>query len=242
MDGRTPLEPLEPLALILDPLRRGEGLRHLWLGDSRQGKTTANRILVNQVLKERLVSNILTIDEKNPATPEYSGTYRINPEHLRNSPPINDKEASHIVFRGIAYRRNLTDAVNPVEVAEMGWDLIRLTPSKIMLNFDELADATNGYQAWQDDIIPQVYRKGGGIGLSITATTQMPQLLPREAFGLSETIGLFRMDGREAKYLVDYRVLSKDAADIVPSLQVGEWILYKKGAEGWNGKTYRFRR
>ncbi len=229
------------LPIILAPFKKGEAFRHLWLGDTGQGKTIANRILVDTVINRRLVDIVLSIDDKNPKQPQYAGTFRANTNHLRQDMPKSKEESRHIVFRGVALRRDLSDQVTIGEVAAMGWDVIRTTNASILINIDELSDATNGHQSWDDDLTAQIYRKGRGVGLSVSATTQLPQLLPREAFGLSETIGIFRMDGREANYLVKYRILTPDLEAIVTHLEVGQWILYRKGGGGWDGKIYKFR-
>lgn len=226
---------------ILAPLLKREGIRHLWLGDTRQGKTYANRVLLGRIIKRKLVDMVLTVDEKDPNSPQYEGHYLANTRHARDAAPsLNPKQTEHIVFRGVAYRRDLKDKVDYTEMSVMSWHLIRLSPITLLLNLDELADATNGHQDWIADETAQIYRKGGGIGLSVLATTQMPQLLPREAFALSETIGIFRMDGREADYLVRYRVITDEMAVVIPTLEVGQWLYFRKGGGGWDGNVYRY--
>lgn len=240
----SPQSPEQAIAQIIAPFERGEGIRHLWLGDTRMGKTYANRELIKICVARRLVDVVLTVDEKDPRRAQYEGVYRATPADLR-AVPLSSREqqtpgALHLVFRGIAHRRDLDEAVEPSEVATMAWDLVRLNACRVLINLDELADATNGYQAWTGESLAQIYRKGGGIGLSVDATTQLPQLLPREAFGLTETIGVFRMDGREVSYLRRVRALDDPILDRIPTLKVGEWLLYKKGGGGWDGKVYKF--
>src|SRR5687767_8480810 len=53
------------LEKITEPLRKKEGFRHLWLGDSGQGKTVANDQTLRWIRKRRLVDVTLTIDDKN---------------------------------------------------------------------------------------------------------------------------------------------------------------------------------
>jgi hypothetical protein len=213
---------------IIEPLQRKEGVRHLWLGDSRMGKTYANRALLGYIRKRCLVDVVLTIDDKSRWKAQYDGTFRANPSHLRKTGILPGDDAGNIVFRGVATTLSPDDSVEPEDVAEMAWEMIRAKPCTVLLNIDELADATNGNQNWKGTRLPQLYRKGGGIGLSVVATTQLPQMLPREAFGLSETIGIFRMSGREAEYLYKYRVIEEVDIDAIQNLKIGEWLMYQK--------------
>jgi len=218
---------------ILAPIRHGQGTRHLWVGDTGMGKTTANRHLLDAALKLPTVAIILSCDEKDPYEAQYAGTYRIDPEALAQSPPGPTESRRHIVFRGVAVSRNPDRSVSCDSVAEMAWEIVYASDRRqgVILNLDELADALiPNSQNWEGNAIAGAYRKGRSVGISVIAGIQQPQLLPREAFGLAETMGLFRMDGREADYLRQKRVISQETADKLPLLTVGEFILSSKGA------------
>jgi len=227
------------------------GFRHLWLGDSGMGKTEANKLLIDFCRaprgksKKSLIDVTLHIDDKNKWEQQYEGTPRINPEHYRHHPASGSYEfpcpggrklpedKTNINFRGIAYTdpsggESPHENVAHESVAEMAWDLVRKAPIQVLTNIDELADATNGHQTWSGELLPQMYRKGRAVGLSVVATTQLPQLLPREAFGLSDTIGIFRMSAREAAYLKRYNVLTEDEIDEIAGLKIGEFRLFRK--------------
>lgn len=212
-----------------------EGFRHLWLGDTGMGKTEANRILLTAVRKRRVVDMTITVDEKTAWSSQYEGcgggqVHRISPQHLRSNPPQQGEDASHVIFRGVAMTRKLDGSLKtlPFDAAVMASELVFQAQCSVLLNIDELADATNGFQAWEGDEIAALYRKGRGMGISIVATTQLPQMLPREAFGLSDTIGVFRMSGREADYLRQKNVIDASQVAEIQSLQVGEFRLYRK--------------
>lgn len=228
------------------------GFRHLWLGDSGMGKTEANKLLIGYCRaprgpnKKPLIDVTLHIDDKNKWEQQYEGTPRISPEHYKHHPASGKYEypspgsglwlredKTNINFRGIAYTDPSTNEsphenVSHESVAEMAWDLVRKAPIQVLINIDELADATNGHQTWSGQLLPQIYRKGRAVGLSVVATTQLPQLLPREAFGLSDTIGIFRMSAREAAYLKRYNVLTDEEIDEIANLQIGEFRLFRK--------------
>jgi hypothetical protein len=236
-----PISPTEAVVSITEPLTRDTAIRHGWLGDTRMGKSVANRILINYVLARKMVQLVLTTDDKTPKESYYPEGYPVATIH-EYMMDCNDK-GNHIVFRGTAHRRDKNDAVIIGDVGELAWDIVRQAPLQVIVNIDELADATPGQgQAWlqSSEPIAQIFRKGGGAGISAVWTTQLPQTVPLEAFGLSETLGIFRLDGREVDYLYRKRVLGSELVDIVPSLEVGEWVLYRKGRGGWDGNVYKF--
>lgn len=234
------------LERICEPLLKTHpmGMRHLWLGDSGMGKTIANMLLIAWIRRRKLVQLTLTVDDKNAHEVQYEGgLLRTNPDHLRRKPPSGEEKdnASHVVFRGIAdTKRPGPDVDNLIfDTAQMAWDVVREHSTQVLLNIDELADATNGHQGWRDQTVAQTYRKGRAVGISVVATTQMPQLLPREAFGLSETIGIFRMSARELDYLAKYRVIEATELESIESLEVGEFRLFQK-SRPLDPKVYKF--
>lgn len=222
--------------LIAAPLKVGSGFRVLFLGDSGLGKTFANRLFIAWLLRNKGVDIVLTLDTKNANKAEYPGACeRVNPADLRKRPPGYVEPRNHINFRGVAATRRLSEDCSPDEVARLAWELVTKKPLRVVLNIDELSDATNGAQGWKDKLVAATYRKGRGPGISVTATTQLPQTLPREAFGLSEVILMFRMSGREAAYLVRQKSITPESAEIVPTLVQGQCLIYDKNKGGLDG-------
>lgn len=218
---------------ILSPLRRGQATRHLSVGDTGMGKTTLTRGIIDTAIGDGLVALVLSHDEKDPNEQQYEGTARIDPNDLRNNPPHGDESFSHVVFRGTCLSRRHDAACDPDSLGEMAWEIVRGVVgarTQILLNLDELADAlTPNSQLWSGEYIAQAYRKGRSVGISVIAGIQQPQLVPREAFGLAETMALFRMDGREASYLARLKMISDADAEVLPTLAKGEYLLSVKG-------------
>jgi hypothetical protein len=207
------------------------------------GKTTANQQLLAYIEKRKLSNLILTVDDKLAWEVQFKGgMLRVNPAHLKSVPPRSGENARHVIFRGVAATKYPgPDTDNLIEdVATMSWDLVRDHPCTVCVNVDELADATNGYQTWKGQFIAAIYRKGGGAGISIVAANQLPQLLPREAFGLSETIDIFRMTARESSYLVKYKVIDESEVEPIANLQIGQFRHYRKGG-GLDPRVFKFR-
>lgn len=231
--------------IITAPVKRGDGWRHLWLGNSGLGKSYANEKLIEWVLKQKRASLVLSLDDKSNFYAQYKGTYRANPRDLRTRMPGMAERKDHIVFRGVALTRKFDDGCSAEDIARLAQEIVSTSRAIVVVNIDELADATNGGQAWkrtegEDSRVAQIYRKGRGVGLCITATTQLPQALPREAFSLSDTIGLFRLTGREIDYLLKYKVITAEIAGMIPGLQIGEFILYDKNTGVCDGTIYKF--
>lgn len=241
----TQADPYQALAEIIASARRGDGWRHGWLGDSGMGKTRANVELVEYALKTGGAHLVLTLDDKSNHYAQYEGTFRIDPNHLRGNHPANGERQNHIVFRGVAISRRFDRGCSAEDVGLLAQEIAGTSRGLILVNIDELADATNGGQAWKreegESRIAQIFRKGRGVGISITWTTQVPQSIPREAFALSDTIGIFRLSGREIEYLLSKRVITPQLAAVIPHLQVGQWVLYNKNRGDWDGRVYQFR-
>lgn len=241
MSDRKTVIPTEAIDIITGPLGHDEAIRHGWLGDSGMGKSVANCILIEYLLAKKLAALVLTMDDKTPKKSYYPrGCMRSTIHDYMGN---HQGTGNHVVFRGVSMNRNKDETVEPGQIAELAWDLVREAPLQVVVNIDELSDATPGQgQAWLSESEPlaQVFRKGRGAGISVVWTTQLPQTLPLEAFGLSETLAIFRLDGREVDYLYRKRVLSTELVEVVTALEVGEWVLYRKGRGGWDGNIYKF--
>lgn len=225
--------------LIAAPLSKGNGFRHLWLGDTGMGKTFANELFIGWLRATKKVDLILTLDDKDAHAAQYQGCERVNPADLRGRPPLPNEVRDHIVFRGVAMTRKIGQGCDPDDIARLAWEVATQAKRRIVVNIDELADATNGSQAWKAKTIAATYRKGRGVGICVVATTQLPQILPREAYGLSDTVCLFRMAGREAEYLASKKTITEENAAIIPTLEIGECLVYDKARGPMDGKVVK---
>jgi hypothetical protein len=203
------------------------------------GKSFANELFIEWLRRHKLVHLVLTLDDKDSFGAQYHGCERVNPADLRNRPPMPGEPRDHIVYRGVAMTRKLGEGCNPDDLARQAWEVATQVKRKIVVNIDELADATNGNQSWQAKTLAMSYRKGRGVGICIVATTQLPQILPREAYGLSDTICLFRMAGREAEYLASKKTITSENAQIIPTLEVGECLVYDKARGPLDGQVVK---
>jgi hypothetical protein len=233
----APTSAREAFGTVLEPTKHGEGFRTGWLGDSRQGKTYAARALVEWALETGAVDLAVVLDDKLP-TPQYPGTYRANVAALKAALPAPEEDASRLVFRGHTMRTG--ERCTSSEIA--GWALERaMERTRVLVVVDELRRAASpAGREWADrpSETARLFVEGGGLGTSIMWTTQTPQRIPAEAFDQSETLGLFRIDGRGISYLDDLLLLDRELVRVLPRLEKGVFVLWRKG-EPWDRKTYR---
>ena len=233
----TPTAPTEILRTILEPLTRGEGFRHGWLGDSRMGKTYANRWLLEEGIDARLIDQVLILDDKGPE-PQYPGLQRANVAHLRRELPTEEQDSRIIVLRGHTMRTG--EVCPPDDPARAAFELALLPGSpRVAVSIDELRRAVSpAGREWRSTDVPRLFSEGGGLGVSVTWTTQSPQRIPLEAFDQTETFGIFRCGRRAVNYLADQDMVEPEVLAILPGLQRGEWVFVETGAP-WDGRVYK---
>lgn len=224
----------EAVRKIIEPLKYGEGFRHGWLGDTRMGKTYANQKLIEAAISSGVIMALI-LDDKGPKV-GYRGTYRANMTELQLYPPTSNEDPTRIVLRGHTLRTGKVCTAG--EIAETV--LNEFHSDRVLVSIDELRRAaTPAGREWRERETPRLFTEGGGLGVSVTWTTQSPQRIPLEAFDQTETMGIFRARGRAVKYLEDSLFLDEEMVRILPSLKVGQWVLYQK-SEPWDGQIYRF--
>lgn len=202
------------------------------------GKTWANAWLMDYALRDG-VDIALILDDKQ-STPQYKGTQRSTPSDLRARPPTEREHQDKIVFRGHTLRRDMNEACSADEVGRAAFELSNLPEEpRVLVSIDELRRAvTSSGREWEAKSVPRLFSEGGGIGISVTWTTQSPQRIPVEAYDQTDTLGIFRLGRRALNYLRAQDLLDPEALDVLPTLQKGEWILYDAAAS-WDGKIYK---
>ena len=220
----------ECLETITAPLRhKKEGFRHLWVGYSGYGKTVANATLIRYIEDTVAKCFLITTDQKNRRV-DYPGEQITLVEHLGHI------EGQSAVIRGTALTKMADDEINFEALAKRVWTIARTTSVPGVLAIDELFDACSSSQTWgplakgrRKSEMDLLYRQGRVLGISLAATTQVPQEIPRLAYAMSDTVCLFRMDGREIDYLHRLGVIVDSDAEILQGFSVGEFLLCQKG-------------
>jgi hypothetical protein len=223
----------ECIQLICEPwLRKGWGLRHLFVGYCGSGKSNALLIL-NEYLKQHGIICIAT-DQKSRVS-KYDSTIVVSETDL---PQVQTRSC---VIRGFAERKRMEDRIDFDELSRRIF-VIGQNGTRVALVIDELSDAAAGTKSftrakgarrlsWLDTI----YRQGRELGISIVAATQLPQEIPRASFSLSDTQGYFRQGGHESDYYYRLGILSERDTKILEELEDYEFILFRKS----DPKKYR---
>ena len=220
--ARAPAE--EAWTKIGAPLREREGIRVGALGITRIGKTTGIRHML-AFLQARW--DLILIDDWKYREPQYEGERIDNADAIFETPP--EKFPATLIVRG-RDRRPLEETA--AAAMKLGREDIRTA-----LVVDELSRATtDGGREWIAPSVRQVLLEGGGQGVSLIWTTQLPQRAPGAAFDQS-TLVLFNPGKKALGYLIDQRVVENDQVDVLPKLQRGEFVISQADAD-WDGVVY----
>ena len=220
----------ECLEIITAPLRlKKEGFRHLWVGYSGYGKTVDNAKLIRYIEDTVAKCFLISTDQKNRVV-EYPG------EQIVLVDQLGQIEGQSAVIRGAAMTKSAEDEIDFEALAKRIWNIARTTNGPVVLAIDELFDACSSSQTWgplergkRKSEMDRLYRQGRVLGISLAVTTQVPQEIPRLAYAMSDTVCLFRMDGREIDYLHRLGVIVGEDAEILQGFSVGEFLLCQKG-------------
>jgi hypothetical protein len=229
------------------PLEHGEGPRVGVLGDSRCGKTEAQRRLITGYLK-RSPGYVYVIDTKE-ALPQFEGQCRRDREDVQKNPP--DPEGPRpIIFRGD--RTDRSGEVDPETIADMQWAHAQKREPCLVV-YDELDLACNHGQWRRGDkrsTILWAFRRGGSSGAASLWGTQETQEVPAAAFNQSSVLLVFRMTGAPLRLLGERQYLEPRGSvekviptlpgDELPPAQRGYFVMLRRGRP-WDGKTYRYR-
>jgi hypothetical protein len=216
----------EALSLICDKwLRKGWGLRHLWIGYSGSGKTVANCKLADYLHSQGVMT--ICVDQKSKVSPYVGDEITA----ITELPSVASRRA---VVRGFARNNKLSDRVDFDRLAQAVW-LIAKDGKQVALICDELSDAQKGekhFASRGQGSMPWInilYRQGREVGASIIAATQLPQEIPRVAYSLSDSVGVFRQEAHESEYYRRLHILSDADIETVAELSEFSFLLWRRG-------------
>ena len=223
------IQRVEVLSAITEPLSRGYGYRHLWVGYTGSGKSVANVDLVGESTDAHKFT-IIT-DQKNRVTP-YAGS-EIPSIHALAAVEPDARQHVEAIIRGARMTKNTDDLLDFDAIAHTVWDL-SLQDQGVLLAIDELADACEGERTWVRgcNVRPYMkllYSQGRTNKISISACAQNVQEIPRAAISNSDTLGIFRQDRKELSYYAANRFLDPEELDIVATLADYEFLFLKRG-------------
>lgn len=213
----------EAVEVITEPERRGEGWRHGWLGNTGKGKTTA----IKRLLEHKTGDTLTLIHDDTKAVAQYEGQVVELLEQAKD-------EATELVFRGDPFRGTF---VEPDAVAELALKFARAKiPTRFVIDELDRACSQSGRELNSQNV-RMCFTLGRAMRLSVLWTTQAPQRAPREVMDQSTTIALCSLGPRALNYLDERLLFDPALLAVVPTLNVGEFVLYQSGRE-WDRKIY----
>lgn len=212
-------------------MRRGDGWRHLNLGDTGTGKTWAMRELV------RLPGAFVFIHDDSKAEPEYPDDAR----YFRTVAELEHLPAEEADFSAAALRGDPFAGVT-VEVEEVADLAVRCARARIptRLVVDEWERAmSDGGRKLEAPSLRTALTTGRAMGLCVAGGTQTPQRLGDVVINSASSVSLFRLGPSGVNYLDERLYFDRSMLELVPRLQVGDFVIHRPG-HPWDRCVYRF--
>jgi len=207
-------------------LDRDEGLRCLVMGNSRRGKSTG----INCALRtwQPKVDAILIHDAK----------YRV-PQYAHDAviAHVGDFQPEHGGKIVEVHSQPHVCDVDAVATFALDASLQRM---RTMVVVDEWVRALDGraFIGGSTSPIARVLSEGGGLGISLLGTIQIPQDAPPKLLQLCDWQMIFQMESTSVRYVQRDLSLSDAAVTAIETLQPGQFVLNERGGGGWDGKVY----
>jgi hypothetical protein len=219
------------LALITEPLRRGDGFRHLWLGDTGTGKTVAMRALVDHP------GQLVLVHDDSKARPEYPQLrYFGTPGELLALPADEVEHLHAAAFRGDVFAGV---ACEVEDVAALALQAARARiPCRLVVDEWERA-MSDGGRKLEAASLRTCLTTGRSMALSVAGGAQIPQRVGDVVINSASSVGLFRLGPAGLNYLDERLYFDRRMLEVIPRLQVGDFVLHRPG-HPWDGVVYRF--
>jgi hypothetical protein len=226
----------EAWASLAAPISKGEGIRVVSLGVSGAGKTTGIDAFLCWLIANGLVKVVLIHDVKLPRV-QYTHTddeIIFEADELRG-----DQALATMKFpaRRILRRRDVTH-VPSVEAAAAYTNEASFNGVPTLLVIDEFNRAlTDGGLKIAAPSVGVLLYEGRALGGSLVVGTQLPQRTPVDAFDMSRIL-LFKLGRKSLGYLVRTNVIDEATADVVASLEVGQFVIVSS-EDDFDGIVYQ---
>lgn len=228
----------EAYALIL-AARQASGVLHGVLGVPQVGKTYHVKDLVSRLIEDEIAQLALVHDVKR-AEAQYEGLVRRDVADFWGRPPTPEDPPVVVFNPGKTLNLDSEEECEPPvsSVVRLGFELRQRDYfESVAVVIDELYFALKSQAGhWEKPINGKLFSQGSSQGITGIWTTQIPQGIPREAFDLSESVALFRLQRRSLSYAMETFRLPEAAEQVLPNLGKGEFLLIADG--GWDGKVY----
>jgi hypothetical protein len=183
--------------------------------------------------RRRICDTVVIHDVKNPDQPLYDGKLAHSVAGARRS-FAEDAPPFLVCRRGIDAEQAAGIVRDAAEAGERTAFLgDELTPL-LRVNPDTLEPVS---QVFCGPSLVWLQLQGRGLGASSVILVQLPRQVPGSALDNATAYVFFGLGGRSLDYSLDLRLIPKQAADVVSSLERGQCCVFF-GDRQWNGMVY----
>ena len=204
---------------ITEPLRRGRGIRVLFLGKTGSGKSTAARALIDYIVDEQLVELVFIHDIKEPE-PQYEGQVIAESSDVVGQgatvAPADGKTPAVFVLRRSSREHKPSTETAARDVLDSGYAKI----SALLLVDEGKRILSPERRVFLSTAIAELYSEGRALHASLIVCDTQPEM-PKEGFDQSRIV-LCHLGRKSTGYLVDRRVIDEPTAAIVNNLHMAE--------------------
>ena len=222
----------QALALITEPMKRRDGWRHLWLGDTGTGKTYAQHRLVD------LPGQLTFIHDDSKADREYDrdGVRYFRTAAELEALPVDEANFTAAAFRGDPYAGVVCEVE---EVADLTLRCARRRwPTRLVVDEWDRA-MSDGGRKLEAPSLRTCLIFGRTMGLSVAGGAQIPQRVGDVIYNSASSVGLFRCGPAACNYIEERLQWDREMTEVIPTLAVGDFLLHRPG-QPWDRTVYRF--
>lgn len=228
----------EGIAKILSIAQESrEGTRVAIFGRTRYGKSSFAVHLLDAMVARDIARSVIIHDVKYPDRQQYNGTPAHDKEELRRA----------LLTSSVVVCRPGLAGFPAGDAAEVTREVVTQVGEPAVLLIDESRRALGANQRFCDNSLPDgkpgpknfewLCLEAGGLRGSLVMLVQIPRQLPIDILDSAEFKVVFGTGGGSLDYLIDKRIVSRDAADTVKALPKGAFCLFSDN-EDWDREVY----
>lgn len=211
-----------------------DGFRHVNVGRSGSGKTWLTRRIVDAALHDGLCQWALILDDKHADLTPYEGHKYSTADGFRSRPPAAGEDR-RAIFRGDHYAGVTCSAES---VAQLAQQLARARQRPLLVLDEGKRATTDAGRAWTAPTAKWSLTEGRAVGLSMVISGQDAASLPRECANECSSVAIFQVKALAAPYVAELFRLSPALEQLLPHLEVGEFLLLADSSDEW--AVYQF--
>lgn len=226
------------IAKILGPAEESrEGARIAIFGRTRYGKSSFAVHLLDAMVARDIARTVIIHDVKYPDRQQYNGT------------PANSKDELRVALQtsSVVVCRPNGGGFPAADAAAVTRECVEQTGEPTVLLIDETRRALGLNQRFCDNTLPDgkpgpknfewLCLEAGGLRGSLVMLVQIPRQLPIDILDSAQYKVVFGVGGGSLDFLIDKRIVAREAAETVMSLPKGAFCIFTDD-ENWDREIY----